>query len=91
MKKEVNYLKAVFWDYPEFANEEGFKKLLIEKASKDNFIKDWIITRFLEHSRVIDTFKVFKIDEIESRFNELKLRDFTKKKWQRLIEVYGNN
>jgi hypothetical protein len=27
----MNYLKAVFWDYPEFTNKKFLKKLLKEK------------------------------------------------------------
>ena len=53
-------------------------------------MRNWILSRFLEYGRVIDTFKFFNISEISSEINKLRLRDFTRKKWIRMIEVYGS-
>lgn len=84
----VNYLKAVFWDYPQFTEEEAVKSSL--KKNKGSQIYLWILSRFLEHGRVVDSFKFFKLHEIAEFLPKLKLTSQTMKKWQRLIEIYGN-
>jgi cephalosporin-C deacetylase-like acetyl esterase len=85
-KLEMNYLKAVFWDYPDLTDE---KYLLSTIQNSNADIKQWILTRFLEYARVIDTFKYFDVNEISTKLKDLKLRPFYRKKWERLIEVYG--
>jgi len=82
----INYLKAVFWDYPDFINPEKIKLLI----SQNNNIKPWLLTRFLEHGRAIDTLEYFNVNEIKILLKDLRLRDFTRKKWNRLVEVYGS-
>ena len=86
MKNNTNYLKAVFWDYPEYTDADK----ILEKIKVGNGMRNWILSRFLEYGRVIDTFKFFNISEISSEINKLRLRDFTRKKWIRMIEVYGS-
>ncbi|MBU0566705.1 hypothetical protein KKC52_01470 [bacterium] len=83
----MNYLKAVFWDYPRWTDVDNLKKTLLE--NKNNRIYLWILNRFLEYGRVVDTISYFKIDEISKHLPELKLTPYTDKKWKRIIEVYG--
>jgi hypothetical protein len=84
----MNYLKAVFWDYPQFTEEEAVKISLNENKGSNIYL--WIMSRFLEHGRVVDSFRFFKIQEIVEFLPKLKLPSHTIKKWQRLIEIYGN-
>jgi hypothetical protein len=75
-KPETYILKAVFWDSPEFLNERKIRNVLIQGNDE---IKKWIMTRFLEYGRVIDSLSFFTIQEISNKINDLKLRDFTRK------------
>jgi hypothetical protein len=84
----MNYLKAVFWDYPQLAREEAIKTALKEQPGSKKY--RWIMSRFLEHGRVVDTFSYFRLREIIEHLPKLKLSPYTLKKWRRLIEVYGN-
>lgn len=63
-------------------------KNILQSGSKSSF--EWVLYRFLEYSRVIDTFKFFNIIDIKNNIDNLKLSINTKEKWKRLIEVYGN-
>lgn len=83
----MNMLKAVFWDYPDFTNSEKLRILIKDNRNRDIYL--WVLYRFLEYGRAIDTFKYFKISEISKDIDKLKLRPYTRKKWNRLIEVYG--
>ena len=84
----MNYLKAVFWDYPELADKDGLEARLSKEAASDAYY--WIMTRFLEYGRVVDTLHYFKIEEIAQSLMKLRLTPYTSRKWKRLIEVYGN-
>lgn len=84
----MNYLNAVFWDYPQFADEEALKTCLKEKAGST--LCRWIMTRFLEHGRVVDTLAYFKLEEIAQSFPTLRPSPYAKKKWRRILEVYGD-
>ena len=85
----MNFLKAVFWDYPQFTQEEAVKSSL--KGNMGSNIYLWIMGRFLEHGRVVDIFNYFKIQEIAEHLPKLKLTSYTLKKWLRMIEVYGDS
>ncbi len=85
----MNYLKAIFWDYPQFTDVDNFKKTLLE--NKNNSIYLWILKRFLEYGRVVDTISYFNIDEVSKQLPGLKLTPYTYKKWKRIIEVYGQS
>ena len=87
-----NYLKAVFWDYPNLTDPEKINKAIAE-ARQRNEEKTffWIMARFLEYGRVKDTAKFFRIQEIQDNLPFLKLSKRAKRRWQRLIEVYGNS
>ncbi|MFW6124452.1 MAG: hypothetical protein ACOC5G_04455 [Acidobacteriota bacterium] len=45
--------------------------------------------RFLENARVVDTLEYFSLQEIADMFPEIRLSPYSKKKWKRIIEVYG--
>ena len=79
-------LQAIFWDYPKFTNKKNLSNIL--KKNKDSQIYLWILNRFLEYGRVVDTFYFFDINEIANNLNKLKLTDYSQKKWNRLIEIY---
>lgn len=83
----MNYLKAVFWDYPQFTDGNTLKKYIRE--SKNSSLYLWILKRFLEHGRAVDAISYFGMDEIVEKLNELKLGPYTHRKWERIIEVYG--
>jgi hypothetical protein len=45
----TNYLKAVFWDYPELCDPEAVRRRLKQARSKDDRrTLEWIMARFLE-------------------------------------------
>ena len=90
MPVNQNLLKAVFWDYPKYQDYESIQSAL-RKARETSDLQTyrWIMCRFLEHGRVKDTSLFFHIDEIRNNLKILKLRDYTFKKWQRLLDVYG--
>lgn len=85
----MNFLKAVFWDYPELTNPEKLKEIL--KNKRDQGLYTWILGRFMEYGRVVDTLEFFRIEEIEKAMDNLPLRFSTKKKWKRIMEVYGQS
>ncbi|MCK4445814.1 MAG: hypothetical protein KAW56_01895 [Candidatus Marinimicrobia bacterium] len=45
--------------------------------------------RFLEFGRVVDTLEFFNIEDISSNLPKLKLSDYSRNKWNRMIEFYG--
>ena len=85
----MNYLNAVFWDYPRFTDPENLHSFIKKNRDSSN-VYIWILGRFLEHARVVDTFQYFTLSEISSHFHKLRLTAYTKKKWTRILEVYGN-
>jgi len=86
---DINYLKGVFWEYPQFTREEYVLQTL-ERArrQKDIEVYRWMMRKFLEHGRVVDTLRFFPIDEIAEHLGELRLSPYIRRKWQRLVEVY---
>lgn len=80
-------LVAVFWDYPQFLDENYLNSII--RSNKNSDIYWWIMTRFLEHGRVVDALKFFTIDDISQNLTKLKLSDYALKKWKRLVEVYS--
>jgi len=85
-----NFLKAVFWDTPRLCNPESVRSF-IEQAKKDNDKKKfyWIMSRFLERGRVKDTKLFFRPNEIKETLRFLKLSSRARKRWERLVQVYG--
>lgn len=80
-------LMAVFWDYAKFREEKYLRQFLKDKKEKSAYY--WIMNRFLEYGRVVDTFSFFDIKEISENLSKLMLSPQSLKKWKRMIEVYG--
>lgn len=80
-------LEAVFWDYPQFLDENYLREFMQQHKNAEIYF--WLMYRFLEHARVVDTLHFFKIQEIADNINKLKLTDYARKKWNRMIEVYS--
>jgi len=85
----MNYLKAVFWDYPQFIDSENLQKFIQETKNFRLYL--WILKRFLEYGRIVDTLNYFPIQEISKQLPNLNLAPYTLKKWKRIIEVYGKS
>ena len=85
----INTLKAIFWDYPQFTDRVQLAAFLKNKPSVK--VRRWILYRFLEHGRVVDTFNYFNLDEIKANLSLLKITPYARKKWKRLIEIYGRS
>ncbi len=81
----MNLLNAVFWDYPQYTHHE----YLYENIRKSSDKRRWIMKRFLERARVVDTWQFFTMSEISANLAELNLSPAAYKKWKRMIEVYG--
>ncbi len=81
------FLKAAFWDYPQFTEEATLRSCLQER--KNTSLYFWLMSRFLEYARVVDTLKFFTIGEIAGQLPRLKLRPYTRTKWTRMVEIYG--
>jgi hypothetical protein len=81
-------LEAVFWDYPQFLNKEYVASYLRENRQSEAY--NWVMMRFLEHGRVVDTFEFFDISDIAARLPMLNLSEYSAKKWRRLVEVYAH-
>jgi hypothetical protein len=84
----MNYLKAVFWDLPQLAKREYLQKFILENRNLERTYQ-WLLSRFLEYGRVVDTLEYFSLQEISSQIPKLKLTPYTKQKWERILEVYG--
>ena len=80
-------LNAVFWEYPQYL-EERFLRLSL--SNNDANFRLWVVRRFLEYGRAIDTLSLFSLRELSEFLPLLKLSEYTRKKWNRLIYVYGS-
>lgn len=86
----TNYLKAVFWDYPELCDGERVQRAIAEaRAREDQETIKWIMSRFLERGRFKDTKAIFRKEEIRERLPGLKISSRARRKWERFLEVYG--
>ncbi len=83
----MNYLNAVFWDYPEFTDPDTIRRNLLKQGNQR--LRRWLLKRFLEYGRVVDTLLYFPLDTISQELTRLKLTPYTYRKWKRIIEVYG--
>ncbi|MCX7698885.1 MAG: hypothetical protein N2114_05415, partial [Candidatus Goldbacteria bacterium] len=70
-------LKAVFWNYPELTEPNNLKKLLKENNDEE---REWILQRFMEHGRVVDTINYFGVETIAEKIKRLRLTPYTKKR-----------
>jgi hypothetical protein len=66
------------------------RKRQVIKTDRRTKLKN-LLVRFLEYARVVDTLKFFAMEEIAGQLSELKLRPYTRKKWKRMVEVYGTS
>jgi hypothetical protein len=85
----MNTLKAAFWDYPDLTSPSGLKDF-IENHKAQPRISRWLLRRFLENGRVVDVLTYFSTGEITARLPELKLTAYARKKWERIVDVYGH-
>ena len=85
----MNYLKAVFWDYPEFTDPDEIHRILMDERSQR--VRRWLLKRFLEQGRVVDTLLFFNLDTISKELTRLNLDPYSFKKWKRIVEVYDQS
>lgn len=71
-------LQAVFRDNPKFLNRDYLENFIQSSKATDNQL--WIMSRLMEHGRVIDTLHFFTIDDIAHNLPKLKLTDYSQKK-----------
>jgi hypothetical protein len=84
-----NYLKAVFWDYPELCDPEAVERRLREaRAKNDRETVRWIMARFLERGRFRDAKLFFRPKEVRENLEVLRISNRARKKWKRFLEVY---
>ena len=83
----MNYLNAVFWDYPDLKDAQALRERIRQEGKPQ--MRQWILTRFLEYGRVVDTFSFFSLETIMQEFPQLHLTPYSARKWKRMIEVYG--
>ena len=82
-------LKAVFWDYPDLADEKRLTIFLKHRRdTNDQWALEWALSRFLERGRAVDAMKYFGLDEIRAMLPKLRLSPYARKKWTRILEVY---
>ena len=84
----MNFLNAVFCDYPLFTDARFHLRTL--QGNKNKGIRNWILARFLEHGRAVDTFRYFSLDELKEKIDVVKISTYNHRKWKRLIEIYAN-
>jgi hypothetical protein len=84
----MNTLKAVFWDYPALASPPELKAF-IEDNKRQPRVFRWLLRRFLEDGRAVDALSYFGLQEIASHLPNLKLSSYSRRKWQRIIKIYG--
>jgi hypothetical protein len=82
----INF-NAVFWDYPQYREEQYLRLSL---SNNDNNFRLWVAGRFLEYGRAIDTLSLFSLKELIEVLPLVKLSEYARKKWNRLINVYGS-
>ena len=76
----MNTLNAVFWDYPKFTDSAYLREVI--QKNKDKETRLWILKRFLEHGRIVDTWDYFSMTEIAKYLPELNLSTYAHKKWK---------
>jgi len=84
----MNTLKAVFWDYPALASPPGLSAFLNKHKAQPRVYR-WLLRRFLEHGRAVDVLSYFSVREISDALPGLRLTPYSRKKWRRIVEIYG--
>ena len=86
-----NYLKAVFWDYPELCDPDAVEQMIKNARERsDTQTLQWVMARFLERGRVRDTTLFFRPKEVREMMRDLRISPRAKKRWERLLQVYGH-
>ncbi len=86
-----NYLKAVFWDYPELCDPDAIAGMLKQaRKNSDTRTLEWLMARFLERGRVRDTALFFRPKEVQEMMKDLRISVRARKRWERLLQVYGD-
>lgn len=84
-------LQSAFWDHPELCTESGLREFLAAEAAEtrgsDRYL--WAVTRLLDGGRVKDVRAFLSWNEIAQWLPHLKLREDSRAKWTRLLEVYA--
>lgn len=80
-------LESVFWDHPEFTSEEAVRAFLERNADGPDRV--WMLARFLEHGRFVDTVLFFSLREIRDSLPLLRLSPDVRRKWNRFLEIYA--
>lgn len=83
----MNMLKSVFWDYPELTRPSNLRTFLKNHKAQPRVYR-WLLRRFLENGRAVDALSYFTPQEIAAHLPGLGLSSYSRKKWQRIIEVY---
>lgn len=86
----MNALKAVFWDYPALTSPSGLTSFLDGHKARPRVYR-WLLSRFLEHGRAVDALSYFSVREISDALPGLRLSAYSRKKWRRILEVYGHS
>jgi hypothetical protein len=68
----MNCLKAIFWDYPELTDPDEIRRILMDERSQR--VRRWLLKRFLEHGRVMDTLLFFRLDTISNDLDLFSLQ-----------------
>ncbi len=87
--ESMNTLKAAFWDYPALASPPGLSSFLDAHRAQPRVYR-WLLRRFLEHGRAVDALSYFSVQEISEALPGLRLSPYSRKKWRRIVEVYGH-
>ena len=83
-------LKAAFWDHPDLADDAKLGAFLEDRRhANDEASLVWAMTRLLERGRAVDAMKYFPLEEIREMLPKLRLDAYARKKWDRLLDVYG--
>lgn len=85
----MNTLKAVFWDYPALASPPGLSSFMDQHKAQPRVYR-WLLRRFLEHGRAVDALSYFSVREISEALPGLRLSPYARKKWRRIVQVYGH-
>jgi len=84
----MNTLKAIFWDYPGLASPPELKAFIEDNKTQPRVFR-WLLRRFLENGRAVDALSYFNLQEIASQLPGLNLSSYSRRKWLRIVEVYG--
>ena len=82
-------LDAVFWDHPELADEAKLRVFLSQNSGTPTFL--WVLARFVEHGRFVDTIQFFDLSEIRRLLPQTRVSTYARNKWARFFEIYASS